>query len=194
MVDKYGTGQDPYKYEKSDVLKNNLGITDEVELFEAERKLSEISAMDIEFQEPPYDLSYWCLLHKKLFSDIYCWAGEIRTIDISKGDTRFCNCNRIEAEATKLFDNLAKENFLIGLPRKELTKKLAEYYCDMNVIHPFRDGNGRSQRLLFEHLIINCGYEVTFKNIKINDWLDANIEGYHCLYGKMQKLFDIVLG
>ena len=194
MVDKYGTGQDPYTNKGSDVLQNNLGITKEADLAEAERNISEIAAMDIEFQDPPYNFEYWRDLHKQLFHDIYSWAGELRTIDISKGNTRFCSCNRIEAEANKIFKNLELENYFVDLSREQLVAKLAEYYCDINVIHPFRDGNGRSQRLLFEHLIINCGYEISFENVDIEEWTEANIEGYHCLYKKMEAIFDKSLG
>jgi cell filamentation protein len=87
-------------------------------------------------------------IHFHIFQDIYCWAGELRTVDISKGSTRFANISRIEPEADKLFRLLEQENHLIGLPREQFLTRLAHYYGELNVIHPFRDGNGRAQRLL----------------------------------------------
>lgn len=190
MVDKYGTGQDPYTYDGSDVLVNKLNIRDGEQLLAAERDLSELAAMDIEFQEPPYDFAYWCSIHKQLFGDIYAWAGEVRTIDISKGDTRFCSCRFIEKEAHKLLGRMAAENFLQGLPRDTFIAKLAEYYSELNVLHPFRDGNGRAQRILFEHITINAGYAISYTSISQEEWIQANIDGYNCSYTALERIFN----
>lgn len=100
MLDKYGVGQDPYCYPGTDVLRNCLGLTDDSALHEAERNLSEIAASQLDFDLPPYDLVYLQRVHRHLFGDVYEWAGELRTVDISKGGTHFCNVTRIEAEST----------------------------------------------------------------------------------------------
>ncbi|WP_122975124.1 Fic family protein [Pectobacterium peruviense] len=63
------------------------------------------------------------------------------------------------------------DNFLQGLERPIPITRLTEYYSGLNVIHPFREINGRSQHLLFEHVIINCGYGVSFKNIDTSKYL-----------------------
>ena len=188
MVDKYGVGQDPYTYNDSTILINKFNIRDEGILEEAEKEFTLIAAMDIEFQSPPYDFRYLCALHKKLFRDLFEWAGELRTIDISKGQTGFCNYRYIEKEANIIFAKLEKENYLQGLSFVLFIEKLAEYYCDINVLHPFREGNGRTQRLLFEHIVINCGYDINFETIESNEWLDANIYGYHCDYTMMERI------
>jgi cell filamentation protein len=188
MVDKYGVGQDPYTYKNSTVLINKFNIRDEAILEEAEKEFTLIAAVDIEFQSPPYDFQYLCNLHKNLFRDLFEWAGELRTIDISKGQTRFCNYRYIEKEANLIFAKLAKENYLLGLSLHLLIEKLAEYYCDINALHPFREGNGRAQRLLFEHLVINCGYSNNFETIESNERVDANIQGYHCDYSLMEDI------
>ncbi|EKN6177573.1 Fic family protein [Yersinia enterocolitica] len=187
--DKYGDGPDPYTYPNSQVLINKFGITDDDQFIEMEKDFSELAIMEIEFSPPPYDLLYWRALHQALFGDIYHWAGELRTIDITKGTTRFCNINRIAPEANRLFNQLAQENYLVGLPYDALMVKLAEYYSDLNVIHPFREGNGRAQRLLFEHIIINCGFQISFAGINPDEWIQANIDGYHCRYQRMTALF-----
>lgn len=111
MNDKYGTGHDPYCYPNSQVLKNKLGIQDESILENAERELSEISIQSIEFSEPPYSYAYLKGIHKILFADVYIWAGEERTIDVSKQSTRFCNVMRIKPEADRLFSNLKSNNY-----------------------------------------------------------------------------------
>ncbi|MGR5366095.1 putative adenosine monophosphate-protein transferase Fic [Photobacterium damselae] len=191
MADKYGTAQDPYTYENSTVLVNKLNINDEAILEAAERDLTTLAAMYIEFQLPPYDFTYLCTIHRILFSDLFEWAGELRTIDISKGNTRFCNVGRIEKEANNLFSMLEKDKYLVGLPYDKFLTKLAEYYCDINVLHPFREGNGRAQRLLFEHIAINCGYNINFSGITPEQWVAANIHGYYCNYTPMKELFSV---
>ncbi|OBT12039.1 cell filamentation protein Fic [Vibrio sp. UCD-FRSSP16_10] len=190
MIDKYGTAQDPYVYENSTVLVNKLNINDEAVLEDAERDLTTLAAMYAEFQSPPYNFTSLRSIHRILFSDLFEWAGELRTIDISKGNTRFCHVVRIEKEANSLFSMLEKDKYLVGLPFDEFLTKLAEYYCDINVLHPFREGNGRAQRLLFEHIAINCGYNINFSGITSEQWVAANIQGYHCNYVPMKVLFS----
>ncbi|ETS33391.1 cell filamentation protein Fic [Photorhabdus temperata] len=189
MVDKYGAGQDPYTYPDTDTLINKLGIRDSVVLEQAERELTELAILNISFQEPPYDLAFWCYLHKQIFSDLYDWSGQLRTIDISKGNTRFCHAKRIETEGSKIFNMLDCENFLIGLNHHKLIKKLAEYYAELNAIHPFREGNGRTQRLLFEYIVINCGYNISFASVDAKQWIEANISAYQCNYQPLMKIF-----
>ena len=192
--DKYGTGSDPYCYPGSDILINTLNIRDDRLLEEAEREISTLCANQIEFALPPYDLSYFARIHSALFSDLYAWAGQLRTIDISKGDTRFCSCHRIAIEADRLFSLVDNGLALTALNRPELVKTAAEFYADLNVIHPFREGNGRAQRILFEHLIINCGYEIDWSQVEQDEWLQANIAGYYCHYQPMYAIFEKCIG
>lgn len=111
MLDKYGVGQDPLCYPGTTVLRNRFDLTDDQALHDAEHTLSEIAAANIDFAPPPYDLLYLQRIHRTLFEDVYDWAGELRTVDISKGGTHFCNVTRIEPEATKLFSQLAEANW-----------------------------------------------------------------------------------
>ncbi|WP_318523123.1 putative adenosine monophosphate-protein transferase Fic [Photobacterium leiognathi] len=189
MANKYGTEQDPYTYDDTGVLINKLNIHDEVLLDEAETQFNTLAAMGIEFSAPPYDFAYFCQLHKWLFDDLFEWAGKCRTIDISKDETRFCHVNRLQLEAERLFAQLESEHYLVGLPFETLVERLAQYYCDINVLHPFREGNGRTQRILFEHIVINCGYNINFSGVTAEQWLEANIQGYYCNYAPMQTLF-----
>jgi cell filamentation protein len=137
MSDKYGAGQNgQHCYPDSDVLINKLGLTDEQVLEAAEIELTQAR---IDQYEPDFDdisLPALRAIHFYLFQDLYDWAGEFRTVDISKGSTRFANVNRIESEADKLFRQLAQEDYLAGLPREQFVTRLAHYYCELNVIHP----------------------------------------------------------
>lgn len=160
----------------------------------AEREITTLAASEIEFTLPSYRLDYLQNIHRQLFSDLYGWAGDIRTIDISKGNTRFCSCHRIQPEADKLFRSLLEANWLEGMDRVDLVTHVAEFYDDLNVIHPFREGNGRAQRLLFEHLIINAGYQIDWWQVDEDEWLQANIAAVVCDYRAMTRLFDKCIG
>ena len=81
--DKYGAGDDPYCYPDSDVLHNILNIENNTELKEAEEVLTELAAIQIEFDPPPYNLDYLKSIHQQLFEDLYEWAGDLRTIDLT---------------------------------------------------------------------------------------------------------------
>ena len=129
-----------------------------------------------------------------LFQEIYSWAGELRTVDISKADTRFCTVRRIEKESDKIFCRLKEENHLTSLPRDELVQKSAEYYGDINMIHPFREGNGRAQRILFEHMIVNAGFAISWNGIDPERWVKANEAAVLCDYAPLASIFEKCIG
>jgi cell filamentation protein len=109
-LDKYGTGDDPYCYPNSSILVNLLDIKKDEDLNEAEASFTKLALEEIEFESANYDLNYLQDIHCKLFKEIYEWAGEIRTIDLSKGSTRFCICSRIDPEAAKIFSVMEDAN------------------------------------------------------------------------------------
>jgi cell filamentation protein len=191
MPDKYGVGQDVYCYPDSDVLKNLLGITDGEALRNAEVAFTFFRHEQYEWPAfRDFSLSTLKSIHFYLFQDVYDWAGEIRTVDISKGSTRFANWSRIEPEADKLFGQLERENFLRELPKNEFVGRLAHYFCELNVIHPFREGNGRAQRVLFEFAAINAGFELRWNGIDKQLWIPANATGYS---GNLEPLIDLFM-
>lgn len=187
-------GQDPYCYTNTQMLRNRLGIQDEHVLASAEREITTLAASEIEFALPPYNLDYLQQIHRQLFGDLYDWAGHTRTIDLSKGNTRFCSFHRIQPEADKMFRTLSEANWLEGMDRADLITNIAKLYGDLNVIHPFREGNGRAQRLLFEHIIINAGYQIDWWQVDEHEWLRANIDAVVCDYRAMTRLFAKCIG
>jgi cell filamentation protein len=194
MLDKYGVGQDPYCYPGTAQLNNRLNLRDPALLAQAERALSEIAASAIEFSTPPYDLPYLKNIHRILFTDLYEWAGELRTVDISKDDTHFCVTSRIEPEANKLFDSLARANWFQELDRQNLITAIAQLFGDLNVVHPFREGNGRAQRILFEHIIINAGFTLSWWKVDVAQWVQANIDAVLCDYEALERVFAQCIG
>ena len=94
------------------------------------------------------DYAHYRAIHKHLFQDVYSWAGQPRTVRISKGGNPFCFPENIEAQASKLFGQLKTKNRLRGLDSKAFADGAAHFLAELNAIHPFRDGNGRAQLFL----------------------------------------------
>lgn len=188
MRDKYGIGNDSYCYVGTTVLKNHLNITDADELRQIEAEIAALRAEILTPQFERFDAERLRKIHAHLFQDIYAWAGEYRNVDISKGDTRFCTSSRIEVELSRIFNQLECVDWLNGLPLPEFIRQVADYYCEINVIHPFREGNGRAQRLLFDEVIVNAGFDVDWALIEPGEWAAANAAGYQ---GDLQPLIEL---
>ena len=192
MRDKYGVSQDSYCYKNSDVLVNKLNIENHESLAEAELaftaiRFSEYSSTITSINK--FNLNHLQTLHFQLFQDVYDWAGDIRLVDIAKGATRFCTCGRIEAEAQKQFSRISS---LLNINNQEqLIIELSDIFCELNIIHPFREGNGRTQRLFFEELCFFLGLNITWPDISKEEWVKANVDGYN---GHLKCLEDIFTG
>jgi cell filamentation protein len=89
---------------------------------------------------------------------------------------------------------LADANYFEDESREMLVAHAAQLYIELNMTHPFREGNGRAQRILFEHIIINCGYEFSLDDLTEEEWLQANIAGVNCNYEPMTNIFDRCIG
>jgi cell filamentation protein len=183
-----------YCYPNSAVLINELGLTDQEELNIAEREITslEIAEAEVDFIMGNFDIEHLKNIHNKIFSSIYSWSGEFRTVDISKG-TLFCKSIYIENELKRIFAELAKEKYLIFADRGDVPVKLSHYLGELNAIHPFREGNGRVQRLFIEYLGYIAGYEVNFKNISESHMLKASVETFHSNYDTMIDIFNTAI-
>jgi len=189
-MNKYG-GIDTI-YMVGDVFKNKLNIQSSEKLEIAERELSALRAESLLLQPLPqqFDLSYLQLIHQTLFGDVYDWAGEIRRIDISKGHTRFANFAFIESENQKFLDKLNKENNLQDLDKQIFSERAAYYLGELNVLHPFRDGNGRTLRFFITQLARQNGWQIRWQHISSEEIVNACIEAYH---GKSNILAILIL-
>jgi cell filamentation protein len=106
-----------------------------------------------------------CKIHQYLFQDVYEWAGEVRSVDIIMGDSRFCNVRQIQSYSNTIFSALAAEKYLINLEPKVCASRLAHYLSEINAIHPFREGNGRVQRLFISQLAEHAGYSLDYSSL-----------------------------
>jgi len=183
-----------YCYPNSSVLENKLNITDEKELYEAEREIttSKIYILQEHFVKGNFDLKHLQAIHKFIFCDIYKWAGKLRTVNISKGEM-FYRFDYIEQAAADLFNKLKNDNYLMGLSTEEIVKKISFYFGEINVLHPFREGNGRTQRVFIEYLAKAAGYDVDFSPISKNEMINASIRAFDCDYLPMEEMFSKIL-
>lgn len=147
------------------MLENKLGITNDVELAKEEERITKLKALELfdtnkinEFEVGT--TKGLCDIHKFLFSDIYSFAGEIREVNLTKGNFRFAASMYLKDVLSKI-DAMTEDTF------EDIIKK----YIEMNIAHPFREGNGRSTRIWLDMILKN-------KIGKVIDWSKINKEEY----------------
>lgn len=177
MSDKFGEGRDPYLYPGLKVMRNRLGIRQAQRLEQAAWELTALRAATIELGPLVRGFPHLCAIHRQLYQDVFDWAGQLREVDIYQGDTRFCHFAYIEKEGNALLQDLEEESYLVGLALDKFIERLAHYYCEINVLHPFRLGNGMAQRIFFEQLAIHAGYTLDWRDIAVDAWNQANQSG-----------------
>ena len=193
---KYGSTGSNDCYSGTDVLKNKLGMKDANILEEHETAITYIRQLEL-IQDPingSFDLTHLQKIHRHIFRDIYDFAGKIRVVGLSKGTTPFCNPPYIEQNAEKLFNELQNENLSPGISKKALASRLAYYMSEINIIHPFREGNGRTIREFIHCLALHCGYELDWANVDADKLLTASINSVtntdsltQCIYKTLNK-------
>lgn len=187
----YEYESDPvYCYPGTPVLKNKLGIMDAGELKQAEREITALRTAQVAAQDIAggFDSEHLKRIHAFLFQDIYDWAGHFRIVNISKGSA-FCRFEYIARELDRLFAELHEEQFLQTLrEKKPMAERLAYYLAEINAIHPFREGNGRTQRLFIEKLARVNGWQLDFMYIRAEEMVQASVESFAGEYADMERL------
>lgn len=150
------------------VLENKLELTDSAELAREEERISKkkaVNLFDFAILKLLSDGTYKTLaaIHKYLFEDIYNFAGELRTVNLAKGNFRFAPLMYLQA-ALENIDKMPQSNF----------DEIVEKYVEMNIAHPFREGNGRSTRIWLDHILKNeIGKVVDLSKVDKEDYLLA---------------------
>jgi cell filamentation protein len=182
---------DPYADPATGVLRNKLGLTAALELEDAEREITHAALVFLKEApvQPAYDLGHLCAIHRRIFGDVYDWAGRLRTVAIAKGSW-FCLPQYIESSAVETFQALHGKNLLRGLTRNVFTERLTYYLGEVNAIHPFREGNGRAQRAFFEQLASDAGFILDWQGLDA----DRNVAASAAIMGGdptlMRKVLD----
>lgn len=187
----YSTGVDPYLNPKTGIFINSLGIDTQTELDKAEADISSVvlAALPDNPITGDFDLLHLRAIHKALLGSLYTWAGQLRTVEMTKGTTRFANPEFLEKSASELFIELHNENFLCGLQYEQYLQRLAHYYSEVNILHPFREGNGRTQRTFFTLLAAKAGYIIKWNLMDIDENLEASISAYNGDELALTKMF-----
>lgn len=178
MRDLYEARNSIYCYKESNILKNKFDIQDNKILEDIERKLviAKLYELRQNNQIGKFDIEHLVSIHRFLFEDIYPFAGLFRSENIAKGTFSFAKWEYIEGELIKLLDNLKEENYLEGSSKEILAERLAYYMAELNVLHPFREGNGRTIREFIRQLAFKNGYVLDLQNINPKDMLEACIK------------------
>lgn len=156
---------DPYFDETISDLRTLLDVKSSEEFKQIEPQIVFANELEIESLNIPRtnDFTELLSIHKQLFKNVYDWAGSIRTVDIRKNATGtdfFLVVSKIQVAATFVFSELATERCLLGLPQNRFVSRLAYFYDQLNYIHPFREGNGRTQRIFWTRVVRDAGYEI----------------------------------
>lgn len=184
--DPYEAADDPACYPETEILRNlpDLRMIAELEAFEVE----EVGARSLE--QPPdgkFNAKHYRALHRHLFQDVYEWAGEYRTIRTAKGGNVFCYPEHIEQQMDTLFAKLSDPLFRHGIDVDAFIAATAEFLGELNAIHPFREGNGRTQLYFVRLLGLRAGHPFRSEAVEADEFLGAMIASF---VGQMDALID----
>lgn len=177
MSDLYEARNSIYCYKDTNVLVNKFDIQDSERLEEVERKIVLAKLYELRQNKNIGDFSvkHFIGIHKFLFEDIYPFAGLFRAENIAKGNTFFAEWNYLESELERILNELKEENYLNGLSKEKLSNRLAYYMAELNVLHPFREGNGRATREFIRQLAFKNNYILDLQNMMPKEMLNACI-------------------
>lgn len=158
---------DDYVYPGTTVLRNKADIREQTALDAFEADATAVRMLELLAQplSGRFDFAQLCAIHRHLFQDVYEWAGDIRTVDISRDSSRFANASRIESYLGGVLAKLPSENWLHGLQPQPFVARLTHYMGEINATHPFREGNGRTQRVFCALLAEQAGYFLDFESV-----------------------------
>lgn len=182
-------------YPGTTVLMNKLGIKNQAQLDESETLIVGVKSMQFELNpfSEELDFAYYKRLHAFLFGELYDWAGKIRHINMSKQHTHFCSPAEIESLGQEMFTRLHQMQFFAGFPKAAFVRELADFYSSVNYLHPFREGNGRTQRLFFRQLALHVGYQINFAGIDSDSMMIATIHAASGIEDDLIKIFNVIV-
>ena len=170
---------DPYIYPGTSVLVNKLDIKDGKTLAIVEGRLFVLKSLE-SLPVGQFDYDHLKAIHHHFFSDLYDWAGQERTVNLAKENSYFAHVPFISPTISKQLNQLREEHYLRDLPPSVFCDRLSYYFNEINAVHPFREGNGRVQRVFCSLLGEQAGYYVDWKRLgeRKEAYMRANIEGF----------------
>lgn len=178
MNELYESRNSIYCYKNTNILVNKLNITNQEKLNEKDSNISAVKIFNLRQNKMigKFDLPHFVAIHKYIFEDLYPFAGLFRTENIAKGNFSFAEWNYIENELNRILNELKEENYLKELDKNNLAKRLAYYMSELNVLHPFREGNGRTIREFIRQLAYKNKYILDLRKINPKDLLNGTIK------------------
>ena len=178
-------------YEGTACLINKFNIKDENILKDLETTITfgKITQYSLNPLFNSFDVNHYKAIHKFIFDDIYSWAGEYRTVDISKNGTSFAGAESIDELMNECFDRLNENNFFKDLAFEDFIDGIVDFYCVTNMIHPFREGNGRTQRVFLTQLINLNKYSINFSDIDTDELMIATIKSVNGVKDYLKGIF-----
>lgn len=167
---------DPYLYPGTDVLRNRFGVRDAAAL----RLLEYAATAQRAASAPVFPPTVAGLLatHRHPFGDVYAWAGTPRTVEVAKGAARFASAAFVAGGLERRFRDLEAAGALRGLDADAFATGAAHHASEVNAIHPFREGNGRTTRLHLKHLASLAGHDLDLTRIPAAEWIAASVESF----------------
>ena len=184
---------DPYLYPDTTVLRNKLDIRDPKTLERAERRLVSDRIM-AGVPTGNFDLEHLKSIHRHLFQDLYSWAGEIRTVEINRDGHQFQFRQYIETGMADVHRRLVAEHFLQDREPAAFARKAAGIIGDVNYVHPFREGNGRTQLQYLKQLGERAGHMLDLTLLQKESWIEASKEAHLARYDAMARCIENALG
>ena len=179
-------------YKGTTTLINKLGIRDEMQLQKNETLITTYIAAELIQQplKPEFGFSDYREIHRQLFDTLYDWAGEPRKIGLSKTATTFVAPKSITDLGERIFLRLNKLNYFIGLPRQEFIVETADLYHTLNMLHPFREGNGRTERVFLVQFVRNAGYDIDYSVLNSDILMIGSIQAASGVMDTLVKFFE----
>lgn len=190
---------DPYLDPDTGLLRNLVGARTQDDLYRAEGALSYHRAAELQVRrvKATGDLDEFRAIHRHLFQDVYPWAGEVRTVDLRKnvaGAEHFLPASAINRGSIFAAGELRQDNMLRGMKRNQLIDRLSHHYDQWNYVHPFREGNGRSQRLFWNRVAADAGWHLDWRPVQgaVND-AACRAAAEKRDFGPLRAMFDQVV-
>lgn len=174
------------------VLRNRFDLRNQTDLDAVEREF-----VTQRLREPiplgDFDLAHLKSIHHHLFQDVYDWAGKVRTVEISKGQDTFQFRRFIETGMQDVHSRVLARDYLKNLSPKEFAREAADILGDVNYVHPFREGNGRTQLQYLKQLSDKAGHQINLTRLNRDRWTSASRDAHAGNYHTMADCIEMSL-
>jgi cell filamentation protein len=171
------------------VLRNKHGIRTAAELNATEREFSTFR-MQQGCPTGDFDLNHLKAIHKHVFRDTYDWAGSVRKVEINKGGSQFMLRQFIETGMADVHRRIIAADYLKGTNPRVFAEQAGRIIGDVNHVHPFREGNGRTQLCYLSQLANCAGHQIDLQKLDPTAWVEASIDANIARYEKMQRCIE----